>query len=158
MDMLEHELHNGGVFVGDEPLFLKPIAKRDIPCQNLMTLLLSPENIPDPLARPVGFFLGDGEADMEMEPAAGRRGIIHILRALPADAMRFKNILHLVIVLHISEPSVEALHHDNINLSGFHVTKEPLQLLSGAVRLSSRYALVGVHARHGVLVGGSILE
>ena len=106
----------------------------------------------DAVARLVGFILRDGELDVQHQSAVRRRRVVLLLRALPVHMMRVENVLHLVVVADVAEPSVKALEDDDVDFVGADIVKKPLQFLPARQRFPRRVALVCVHIYNGVMV------
>ena len=66
--------------------------------------------------------------------------------------MLVENILYLVVVADIAEPSVKTLENDDVDFVGAYIVEQALELLALAYRFPCRVALVGVHVHNGVMV------
>ena len=53
-----------------------------------------------------------------------------LLRAFPLDMMLIQNILYIVIIADISEPSIQAFHDNDINPSCAHIIEKPVQAMT----------------------------
>lgn len=108
---------------------------------------LAVENGGNALAAEVGLVLGDGQAEVDIQTASRRAGVVLLLRGFPVAAVGLQNFHHLVVVGDRAEPAVETGEQDQVDLVVLHVLQHPQEVRSLRHALAGGFGRVDVNAR-----------
>ena len=151
--VLEDEFDNGAFLFDDNQVLVLYLIPQRIPAAQLLTF---PQHtlmdVFDAVACLIRFILGNGEFKVQHKTAVRGRGVIVFLRTLPVHAVLVEYVLHFVEVPDATEPAVEALQQDNVNLSRPHVIEKTLEPFTPVNGFAGRTALIGVHIYNSVMV------
>ena len=85
------------------------------------------KNVSQPLACLVALMLRKRQLHVQHQPPVRRGRVEILLRARPFNPVRVQKLLHLVKVLDIAKPTIQALDDDNVDLARLHIAEKPLQ-------------------------------
>ena len=94
----------------------------------------------------IGFILGNGKPQIDIQPPARRAGVVLFLCGFPAAAVGFQNFHDLVIIGHGTEPAIQAGKEDKIHLVPPHVFQHTQEVCALAQALPGGLRRVDVDA------------
>ena len=144
--MLESILDDRGLFRDyfQTLFFIHAVAERAVAGNSRAVPDLAVKHNADSFTAQIGFILGNGKPQIDIQPPARRAGVVLFLCGFPAAAVGFQNFHDLVIIGHGTEPAIKAGKENQIHLVPLHVFQHTQEVCALAQALPGGFGRVYV--------------